>query len=174
MAVSTSSYDVVLDALIAMLRALPSTSGNPPVAVYDGPPGPNEPDLFVSIAGNGETIGGPQEWASLGGTTGAPARDEHYVIDGFVFSIVGGDNVSGVTGISDAQKSARDAAYVIFHDFESALRLDPKLSGTLRDGWAGIADHRLVQTDPEDPKSQMGRYVVLTFQVGVTNRLHSV
>lgn len=185
MTVLTTSVPNVIDAILHKIRGLAVCDPKTGCQVLDGPPpGPETPDLYVTIGGDVDpTIDGQQDWMSLGAVPGtAPALDERYLLNGYIYAYCGGaDDGSGLAS-SDAQKTARDSAYAVFAAIEAALRVDPCLIAEtgvfpngrgLGTGWVGMNQHRLEQTDPEDDRSSYGRYVTIRFSLAVFHRLYS-
>ena len=185
MTTQVTSVPNVIDALLSKIRALTAVTGaQPPVLVYDGPPGPDEPDLYVTVGGGTEVVSdGRQTVASLGSAATKPASfDENYAISGWVYSFVGGGDDAGVAGVSDAQKTARDNAYTIFEAISTAIQNDPTLAAEtsvfpdgngLASGWINVEDHRLEQTNPDDDKSAFGRWAFVHWTVRVHKRLYT-
>lgn len=183
MAVQTTVYPDVVDALLLMFRtlALASPTDGVPVPVYDGFSGPGYPNLFVQIGGEPEPVGdGRQEWISLGSSNGGvPAsRDEFVSIHCYVYSVIGGDDDLAQDGASDAQKTARDNAFFVVRAIEAALRNDVFLAngGTpvLRSAaWASFGESHFVvnQTGPDD--DTRFRACRVDFDVSYRNRLYS-
>lgn len=176
MATLTTSIPAVVDALLVLWRALNLVDATgSPISIFDGYPGPQLPDTFVQVGGIDQlTADGSQDWASLGVTNLiAPARDERYAIDCAVTSYMGGVD-AGVTGTSDAQKTARDNAFTVLTALETAVRGDPKLGSTLGTGWISFGERvSLSQTTPEDPEAGKGRTATFLFSVDVYHRLYS-
>jgi hypothetical protein len=177
---TVSSVGPVIDAIVAMVRALPAVAGSgntPPVPVIDGPPGgANKPPQFVSIMGQGpvDTSTSRQTWASLGHFT----RDETYNVNGTVFCYVGGDDDLGQAGPSDAQQAARDQASTLLQAVEAQLISDPDLSGQNGGNelvlWALVSGTRMTQTGPHDEEIDKGRWCQIDFTISVKNQLSTV
>ncbi len=176
MTVVVSSFPDVVDALLSKIRGLAAVTGAvPPVTVYDGFSGPNVPDVFVQVGGEAEpTADGAQDWAVLGDFD----RDERYVVNCYVFAFVGGSDDSGTSGAGDAQKTARDRAFVIVHAIETALRSDPTLAngGTALVTWCGFGNPHFTveQSDETDPDLAKGRKCRVAFGVEIYKRLNTV
>ncbi len=170
----------VIDALISTFRAMTITSGNPPVAVYDGYPGARPADRFIIIGGwDPLTADGTQDWASLGiGGGAAPSRNEQYTVNCAASAFVGGEGALG-DSTTDAQKRARDQAFDLYQACDTALVTDPRLivplgNQGLGNGWVLCGGRiQLEQTDINDPDLELGRRATVLFQVLITNRLYS-
>lgn len=190
MAVKTSLVPEVIDYLLAMFRGLDvpdlvdATGQTLPLRVYDGYPGTNLEDAFVSIGGGYDpTATGVQEFISLGQPLNAPSRDERVEIHCYASSFIGGDDDGGASGTStsDAQYLARTNVYLIVSAVEAALRTDPQLgpgatpptTPLLTSGWCEFAVGNLTQTNELDPSVGMGRMATVDFAVAYYQRLYS-
>ena len=172
---SYSSQGPVIDAILTLIAGLSAvTTADPPVVVFDGPPGgAHVPDTFIAIAGQEREpriATGTEEWAWLG--TGA--RYENYNIVGHVYAYVGGDDNLGQYGTS-AQKTARDQATVLMQAIEEGLIADVKLAnennGLALVIWAYVTQVDLDQTPVGDPSSAKGRWAQYDFTINVKNTL---
>src|SRR5450631_2408544 len=137
MTIQTSLVPHVIDALITKFQTmsiagLVDSQGNPiqTLPVYDGYPGPSWETPFVAVGGAaGPTARSRQAWMSLGQNMPGPAKDERGEIYCMAKAIAGGDGWTGDGTGADAQKAARDNAYVIVAAAEAALRSDVQLLG---------------------------------------------
>ena len=172
-----SSQATVIDAIVAMARALPVVQGvgnTPSVPVIDGPPGgAGIPPTFISFLGQGDTDASEttEEWAWIG----SRGRYENYGVRGAVYCFVGGDDNLGQSGFSDAQQQARAKANVLLQAVEAGLLADPSLSeqngGDQLVVWAYLTSSRLRQTGPDDPDITKGRWAQFDFTISVKNTL---
>lgn len=95
------------------------------VWVYDGYPGPNQPEQIVAIGGSiTPTVTDTQRWAQLGNL----AIWEEYEIECIVATWVGGDDNDASFEPGDAQMVARHQAFQIFNAIAEALRADPNFA----------------------------------------------
>lgn len=170
----TSSQQAVLDALLTKLNGLTFTvTGNTDnnVYVFDGYPGQNKPNCFVTLAGVSKpAAAGTENWAALGNL----ARYEHYNVDLHIWSFCGGNAVAGAYGQNDAQKTARDNAASILATIEASLLEDANLAvennGSPLVIWCLITQVNLKQTSEEDSTAK-GRYASYDLTINVYNRL---
>lgn len=153
----TSSIPAAIDYLVATIGALPAFAA--PVTVEDGWPTKSSPSgcAIGVIPGDGTTddevthaqLGADMEW-------------EQYDIPCILWAHVGGSNA----------KTARDAAFVLFDAFATAVRVNPAgrtLGGALHSGFASIHNVRVVQTDDAAAAGE-GRRCEIRFSVNAKNR----
>lgn len=176
---TTTTMPAVIDGLLKLFRGLTAVTSDTTVYVFDGLPADGQYDKFIQIGGvDPITADGHQDWASLGVASGAPTRDENYVINCYVSCYVGGTDAT-VSAISDAQKAARDQAFTLVAAMEAGLRADPVLATTLgtpfaATGWLSWGGRvQLEQTVANDPDDEFGRRAILAIEIGVFARLYS-
>jgi hypothetical protein len=176
---TTTTMPAVIDGLLSLFRGLTAVTGDKQVQVFDGLPGPNVPEKFIQIGGvDPITADGTQDWMSLGVASGAPARDENYIINCYVSCYVGGTDATTAAS-SDAQKVARDNAFTLVAAMEAGLRADPVLATTLGSpfaatGWISWGGRvQLEQTTLDSLDAELGRRAVVSIEIGVFARLYS-
>lgn len=170
----TSSQQAVLDALLTKLNGLTFTvSGitDTSVYVFDGYPGQNKPQCFVTLAGVSKpSAAGTETWAAIGNL----ARYERYNVDLHIWSYCGGNSEAGAYGSNDAQKTARDNAASMLATIEASLLEDANLALENNNSplviWCLIAGVNLTQTNEEDASAK-GRYAHYAITINVYNRL---
>lgn len=180
----------VIDALLTKIRGLTATvldaEGNSiPILVFDGYPGSNLEDTFVSVGGGMDpTAESHEQFISLGqpgAVGGAPARDETATIRIYVQAYVGGADETGQSAPDDAQKTARDHAYTIVSALAVSLRGDPQLTGLggavagvplLTSGWCELRATALHQTN--ELNAAQGRIAFVECAVDYYARLYSL
>lgn len=169
---ATSTIQAVLVGLIAKFNTLTFTgltTNDPNVVVYDGFPGPNQPDNLIVVGGTpNNTVDGGQTYAGLG----AQVKYEDYEVECFISCWVGGDDSQGQQGASDAQNTARNNAFLILAQIEAALKSDlrllsvPSPPGIL---WLEIGRTALEETSADNAAD--GRFATIQFNVHVHGRI---
>lgn len=138
----------VIDLLLTGIRAAVADQS---IAVTDGFPGPGEPTVIVSVGGTSDaTTDGQKTWAYLG----AHRMWEKYKVGITVSVVYGGDGQQAEVAGADAQKAARDMAFLVVHAIENFLVADPTLgqffnTGNVLGGWITLVDVKLQQTDDQ-------------------------
>lgn len=169
-------FPTFVDQLLAKIRALPACAA--PVVVFDGTEGAARPDLFVAVGGSVEPTGdATEEWAELG----AKAMWESIDVNCRIWSWVGGDDNAGQGSNndagSDAQKTARDAAFNVLWAIDTALRADTNFltqnGGTPLVQWCNISKWSADQTPASDSGAK-GRSCLIKFTVYVRARKTTV
>jgi hypothetical protein len=174
---TTSTAGAVCTALLQKYASLtwPTLLGsNEPPVLFDGFPGPSQPDNFIVLNGQPiPTASGNQQYAGLGGAY----KYEDYEIANFVSCFVAGAATDGtVLAPSDAQSAARTNAYDLFAVIETALRQDKQLllvanpPGIL---WCEITQHADEESNENSDEDSlaMGRYTTIEFRVRVHGRI---
>ena len=183
---STSTMPSVMVALLEKFAGLtfPTLLGsNEPVYVFDGIPGPNQPDSYIQLGGTqAPAVSGGQAWAGLGATV----RYEDYVIDCAVSCYVGGDANAGwgstqtsssAAATSDAMLSARSNAFAIFAQIEEAMVADVQLQSVANPVnpftvlWTEVIPKTVEQTADGDTESEKGRICNIFFDIHVKGRI---
>ena len=178
----------VIDALVSLFESMTvsitDAQGNPiSLVVYDGYPGPNFEDTFVSVGGTLQpTARARQQPAALGQPNNMSALDENVEILCYAQAGTGGgadaDPVAGTN--DDSQKLCRDNAYAIVQAADTALRANAGLDGLggaatnvplLQTGWAYVTAGDLTQTSGDT--AQWGRFAIVEFTVHYFSRLRS-
>lgn len=134
------------------------------VEVFDGITGTSVPANYVTLgAGTGIKVEPGKTWTPLG----APHYEEAFSVGCEVSCLVGGSNLPGDFGVSDAQRSARSNAFAIFETIRTALRADLRLTNVTDPPgilWSSVKiTGDVVQTDEEDPEAAAGRACTLPF-----------
>lgn len=185
---STSTTPSVMVALLEKFAGLtyPTMLGSgQPVYVFDGIPGPNQPDSYVQVGGTttgGQAVSGTQEWAGLGATV----QYEKYDIDCAISCYVAGDANAGwgssdiaasAAAASDAMLSARTNAFAIFAAIQTAMQADIQLQSVADPVdpttvlWTLCTYKTTEQTADTDDASAMGRICNIFFDVHVEARI---
>lgn len=149
-----TTQPAVIDLLLAGIQQV-CTAVDPTAALPDGWPGPTQAKTIVTIGGtSAPTAEGAQDWAYLG----ALSREELYDVVLIVSVTIGGDGLRSLVAGADAQKAARDLAYLQMAAIETWL-VDrcapgggPTLgqffnTGTRKGGWCGLKHQALQETD---------------------------
>lgn len=177
---STSTMPSVTLALLQKFSGLtyPTMLGsNEPVEVFDGIPGPNQPDNYIQVGGTqAPAIAGGQVFAGLGATV----KYEDYVIDCAISSFIGGDAdqpFATAQEASDAMLSARTNAFAIFAQIEQAMVSDIQLQSVTTPVnpftvlWTELVPKTVEQTADGDPESEKGRICNIFFDIRVHGRI---
>ncbi len=175
---TTSTEGAVVLALLEKFAGLtyPTMLGsNEPVQIFDGIPGPNQPDNYIQVGGFDvpDIVQGTQTWAGLGATV----RYEDYEVNCAVSCYVGGDADQTFTTAgepSDAQYAARTNAYAIFAQIEIAMQADVQLLNVTNPPgilWCEVLPKSTQQTEAGDPESGIGRVCNRLFSIHVRGRI---
>lgn len=172
---STSTVELVIDLLVQKFQALDLTINQQPVAVYDGPEGPDNEDNYIVVMGwpaEGGSAPSQTPWAYLGDRS----RYEDYDLAVMVFCYVGGDDSTATFGPEDAQAQARANARTIRAAIETALLADPNLSvqngGIAPILWILLSQSIYAQTLPDEEQDDgMGRFSQWALRCHVKNVL---
>lgn len=126
----------VIDYLVTTFTALPALAG--PAVVFDGHPGPNMPDLLLSVGGTVDpTVDATDVWATIG----ARQKEEDYRVRCYISSWAGGNSNAD-------QKAARNSAKTVYYAVDAAIRNDITLGSHVRT--AEIDSVSIQQTDASD------------------------
>jgi hypothetical protein len=167
---ATSTLPGVILALLEKFNGLtyPKMLGEPsPVYVLDGIPGPDAPDHYLSVGGDGRPAGEiSQRYQNLGGTR----RDEDVTVHCLASSYVAGAAAPADYSVaSDAQRNARTNAFAIVGAIETALRSDKNLTNvTDAPGiyWCeAVTVGELEQSADDDVESDKGRTATVRFDI---------